>query len=209
MLTRRTKLLDRTVDLRDASLCVIATEGEKTEKQYFAIFQNPKVRVKMLPTEEDHLSAPGHVLDRLDRFKQEHDLNAQQDTLWLMVDVDHHRAKELSAVCQEALQKGFQLAVSNPCFELWLLLHHIEAIAEDKDCETVEKRLRAHLGGYNKINLQIEQFRLFIAEAIRRAKALHQDSAERWPASTGTHVYKVVETLMDGIAGNAVAKGAV
>jgi hypothetical protein len=37
---RRTKLLDRTINVRDAVLCVIATEGEYTEKQYFSVFAN-------------------------------------------------------------------------------------------------------------------------------------------------------------------------
>ena len=194
MRIRRTKLLDRTVNVRDATLCVIATEGEHTEKQYFAVFSNRRVRVWTLPTGEDHQSAPHHVLSRLDKFKQEHDLN-EEDTLWLMVDVDHRRAGELDPICREAVQKGFGLAISNPCFELWLLLHFAEADASDMRCGAVETRLRTVLGSYNKTNLNMELYHPQMAEAIQRARALDTNPQARWPDFPGTHVYKVVEML--------------
>ncbi len=191
----RTRLLDRAVNVRDAALCVIATEGEKTEAQYFSLFESPSIKVKTLPTQEDHHSAPHHVLNRLEQFKQDHDLGAE-DTLWLMIDVDHRRAEELSRICREAVQKGFQLAVSNPCFELWLHLHFADAPASVSRCKEVEASLRQQLGGYRKNHLDLETYRPGITEAIQRARALHTNTNERWPTALGTHVYRVVETLL-------------
>ena len=195
MSIRRTRLLDRRTNVRDARLYIIATEGEKTEKAYFdALFQNPRVKVRVLSTGPDGYSGPRHVLDRLSAFRDEYDLGPE-DELWLMIDVDRQRPEHLSPICQEATQKGVFLAISNPCFELWLYLHHADAEVTDADCKAVESRLRTLLGSYNKANLDPARFAPHVADALRRAKALHTTGDERWPAFPGTHVYKLVQRL--------------
>jgi hypothetical protein len=191
---KRTRLLNRKVDFRDAKLFIIATEGEKTEKQYFNIFENPKIRVVVIPSEGGR-SAPKHALERLDDIKNLYDFG-EGDELWLMIDTDRWGAAALSTVCQGAIQKSFQLAVSNPCFELWLYLHFNDVAGSTHKCRELEKLLRQHLGSYNKSNLDPEAFKLTIQDAVKRAKSLHTNKHERWSSSTGTHVYKVVEKLM-------------
>jgi hypothetical protein len=191
---KRTRLLNRKVDVRDARLFIIATEGEKTEKQYFDIFENPKVRVVVIPSEGGK-SAPKYVLERLDSIKNLYDFG-EGDELWLMIDTDRWGTAALSEVCQGASQKSFQLAVSNPCFELWLYLHFDDATGSNHTCRELERLLRQHLGSYNKANLNIEVFKPNIQNAVKRAKSLHTSKRERWSLSTGTHVYKVVEKLM-------------
>ena len=65
--SRRKRPLDRDVPhLRDTRLIIIASEGEKTEKQYFesGLFGNRRVQVKVLET-QDGRSAPNWVLARL------------------------------------------------------------------------------------------------------------------------------------------------
>lgn len=47
--SKRTKLLDRTYNTRDAQLFIIATEG-KTEKPYFDTFQDSRIKVEVLAT---------------------------------------------------------------------------------------------------------------------------------------------------------------
>jgi hypothetical protein len=191
---KRTRLLNRKVDVRDAKLFIIATEGEKTEKQYFDIFENPKIRVVVIPSEGGK-SAPKYVLERLDSIKNLYDFG-EGDELWLMIDTDRWGAAALSEVCQGAIQKSFQLAVSNPCFELWLYLHFNDVLGSNHQCRELEKLLRQHLGSYNKANLDTEAFKPHIQNAVKRAKSLHTNKRERWSSSTGTHVYKVVEKLM-------------
>ena len=59
------------------------------------------------------------------KFKKEFQL-AGDDELWLMVDVDHWGNKHLAEVADQAGHNQFNLAVSNPCFEVWLFLHHAD-----------------------------------------------------------------------------------
>ena len=197
MRLNRKGLLPRKEYVRDAKLCVIATEGTDTEKQYFeGRFGNSKLKIEVLDTGTTGLSAPQHVLERLTAFEQKYDLG-DEDERWLMIDVDHHRPEVLSIVCQTATQRRFQLAVSNPCFELWLRLHYADADVNDVKCKDLKERLKQELGGYNWTNLDLSYYTPeSIQQAIQRAKRLHLHQDERWPEFPGTHVYKVAERLM-------------
>lgn len=195
MRIQRTILLPRPQFVRDARIFVIATEGQETEKQYLSLFENPRVNVKILPTGSDGLSAPKQVLERLAQFQQEYQLG-DGDEFWLMVDVDRQRGQFLDEVTRGAREIGCQLAISNPCFELWLLLHFAEADRADTDCNALEKQLKSLPGGYNKTRLVLPTYRLRVAEAVTRAKALEGRPDLRWPDFPGTHVYKVVEKLL-------------
>lgn len=192
----RTKLLDRQHDRRDARLFVIATEGKKTEKQYFAMFNSSRIKVEILATGDDGKSAPQYVLERLNEFREKYSLN-EDDLLWFVADVDRWTEKNLSAICREAKQKNYGLAISNPCFEVWLCLHLMDLSSEDHTCKDFEKRLKTSLGKYNKSSLNVSVFQEKIGEAIDRAKNLHPDPQEYWPREIGSHVYRLVETFVN------------
>ena len=170
--SRRKRPLDRRqVEHRDSSLIVIATEGSKTEKQYFECFRGARVQVEMLPSEGGR-SAPRWVLNRLDRYRREFQI-AAQDALWLVIDRDRWEERDLSEVASECLRKDYHLAVSNPCFEVWLYLHLKELDeAVTYDGSILVQLLREELGSFNKSNIQSGRFSDGIDAAIRRAEAL-------------------------------------
>ncbi len=190
----RTKLLDRNYNNRDAKLFVIATEGSKTECQYFKMFQDSRIHIEILATGKANDSAPQHVIERLNEFSRKYDLG-KEDTLWLVSDVDEWGEKNLSLVCRQARQKNYQLAISNPCFEAWLCLHFGDLEPTDLTCQDLKKRLRVILGQYNSSNLQTEAFRSQVNAAIQRAKELHPDPNQNWTPTPGSHVYRVVEKI--------------
>jgi hypothetical protein len=192
----RTKLLDRQHDRRDARLFVIATEGAVTEKQYFEMFGNSRIKVKVLETGSDNKSAPKYVFDRLNSFKEQFDLH-EDDMLWLVIDVDRwNKDGELSQICREAKQKSYHLAVSNPCFEVWLCLHFGDLDPEDRTCKQLKASLGKILGSCNSGNLDLSPYQPHLTEAVARAKILHQDLQQNWPPTLGTHVYRLVEILL-------------
>ena len=118
--------------------------------------------------------------------------------------------EEIVEVAQVCLQKGYYLAVSNPCFELWLLLHIkslenysdsvLQAFIENKKVSSnrtrIEKELILLLGSYNKSNLETSSFLPFVKEAIENAKKLDHNPEQRWPNQLGTRVYRLVEKII-------------
>ncbi len=62
----------------------------------------------------------------------------EEDTLWSVFDVDRWPVKNLSLVCHQARQKKYSLAISNPCFEVWLCLHLGDLNPNDRTCKDFE-----------------------------------------------------------------------
>lgn len=197
--SRSKRPLDRTIpSLRDTSLIIIACEGEKTEKQYFSstIFKHHKIQIKILETNNGK-SSPTHVHNRLIVFANETELKST-DQLWLVIDRDNWTDAMLSRVHSESIRGRLSpsIALSNPSFELWLLLHLKEILGESISTRDVEQSLREALGGYNKSNINLEKFNNNVLNAISRAKILDVNPSHRWPANPGTRVYLLVESIM-------------
>lgn len=221
MKIERTRLTRRGGGQRDARLFVIAAEGSVTEKQYFEALRDRevidprRVRIEVIGAADDTASAPQHVLSRLDGFERRHSLNRDIDQLWLVVDVDHWRepghVQNLVEMFQAALQKQYFVAVSNPCFELWLLLHFtgdvsgIDVIKEPRGAGTrCIEGLRQVCGSYSKSSLQVERYtRERVVAAIDRARALDTTPDDRWPRTAGTHVYRLAHELLQQSQRNA------
>jgi RloB-like protein len=189
----RTKLLDRQHDRRDARLFIIATEGAVTEKKYFQMFGSSRIKIEVLETGSDNKSAPKYVIYRLNSFKEQFDLH-EDDMLWLVVDVDRwNKDGELSQICREAKQKNYHLAISNPCFEVWLCLHFGDLDPEDRTCKQFKSSLGRILGSCDS---SISPYEPHLAAAVERAKILHPDLQQNWPPTIGTHVHRLVEILL-------------
>ena len=110
--------------LRDAKLLVIASEGQKTEPKYFTdlkdVYTRSGLHVEVLERSES-ASSPLHVLAHLNKFKTKYKLR-RDDELWMVIDVDRWPEHNLRDVAGKCRDKGFCLAVSNPCFVFrWLL----------------------------------------------------------------------------------------
>ncbi|RPJ59633.1 MAG: RloB domain-containing protein [Acidobacteria bacterium] len=198
--SRRPRPLDRRIPhLHDTRLVIIATEGECTEKQYFSTFErkSTRVQVRVLETIQG-MSAPKHVLDRLRRYRREYELGPG-DALCLVVDKDRWPDQQLSKVAAEAFRLHFELAVSRPCFEVWLYLHHTDCTPEmsDMTSQDIVECLRVLLGGYDNSNLRTELFEPHIDDAVRRAEALDVSPSDRWPNRLGTRVYRVIRAIRD------------
>lgn len=196
---------------RDARLIIIAAEGEKTEKIYFeglkVRYDNHRVHVEVL----EHIlagSEPEKVILALDRFRAQYKLRKGYDQLWLVTDVDRWREK-LSVVSQQCIQKQYQLAVSNPEFEIWLLLHiqsldsyPAEVLAEFLENRKTGERTRVSqelltlLGSYNKANPDMDYFAPRVYTAIRNGRAADQNPETRWPNQPGSRVYWLVEAIV-------------
>jgi hypothetical protein len=192
---------------RDDRFFIIASEDTDAPLQYFENLQLPRVKVFVIPTPKNSgLSSPAHVLERLKKaFASARGRNEVQehDEFWLLLDTDHrfkgtHLPSTLSAL-REARQNNFGIAVSNPCFELWLLLHHADVSLDDSllSCKNIEARIRDLLGSYNKTSIKAFDFpRSNIDRAIERARALDSSNNINWPSIMGTHVYILMERIL-------------
>ena len=197
-------------ELRDDRVFVVATEDTYAPEHYFKGLPMPRVKVLVLPTDSG-LSSPEHVVLRL-KEAFEHVTKQKQvqqgDEFWVLLDADHHtegtHLKNLLKALLQARQSGFEVAISSPCFELWLLLHHADVPPGTvfTQCKEVAAKLAEVLGGYDKTAIQEGRFKLaHLPDAIRRARALEEnpDAPEGlWPKTVGTRVYRLFESALGG-----------
>lgn len=181
---------------RYRKIFVLAVEGSKTEPQYFAIFndQNSVIRVNCLKSKHD--SAPPQVLARMEKHLKKEGLK-KSDEAWLVVDKDQWTDEQLSQLHQWSQQAdNYGFALSNPKFEFWLLLHFEDGggVSSSQICS---QKLERHFPGYDKgINVRRISDTM-IADAIRRARQRDNPPCDDWPRTTGTTVYKLVESILE------------
>ena len=75
------------------------------------------------------------------------------DEVWVVFDLEKtHDERRKLAVQAMAMKEavGIQFAVSDPCFEFWLLLHDEFTTSPFPDCDAVIKRLEKHWPAYSK-----------------------------------------------------------
>ncbi len=199
LLQRKPRPLARDPDtFRDACLFIVACDDTYAPMQYFGFFKIPRIQVRVVPT-KDGKSVAKHVLERLLEYDFE-----DGDELWMLLDTDHltkgaHLAGFLTAI-KDARRRGVNVAISNPCFELWLLLHQIDGqeIGELHDAKITEKKLRSVLGQYDKTNLKEEHYPLSsVISACARAKQLDATATGGdTPQSNVTRVYLLWEAIV-------------
>lgn len=199
-------LVRRSGRLRDARLVVIATEGERTEPAYFAALQahglvDARVILRVAPP-ADNASAPQAVLATAKDARQGFGAVQTFDQVWCVVDVDHRtRAPHISGFLQtlkEADEAGIAVAVSNPCFEIWYLLHHADLPGEDlPDYSAVQAACASAIpeprleGGVPRACVA----RVSVDAAVARARA-GDDVTSPWPQKPGTQLHRLVSDLL-------------
>jgi len=195
-MSKRRKFQRPPATLNYRKLFVIATEGDKTEPQYFALFysRTTTVTVKCLKSRDE--SSPPQVLKRMKDYIRDKELK-RTDEAWLVVDKDQWRDDQLIQLYGWSIQAtNYGLAVSNPKFELWLLMHFEDATGAATPRQCFE-RLNRYLPGYDKGHIDTGKLKPGIAAAIDRAKQKDQPPCADWPRSSGTTVYRLVEKLMN------------
>ncbi len=175
---------------RDKILVVI--DAAETERQYLEQFRGKDSatipHVKIVTKNKDPLTVVKHAV-RL--FK-----SGDFDEAWCVFDEDDYRDGDTFQRAITEAGRRIRLAISCPCFELWLLLHFEQCGSHLSQKEAL-RRLRRHVPDYDKTALRCEAFDPHRDAAVARAKALEERHGQphRNPSSG---VWRLVERLSGG-----------
>lgn len=126
---------------------LVFVEGRRTEEQYI-IHWFRRHRDRVLVTVDGYRGGPLQLVDRAIRTKQEQAREARRgrgrphDQIWCLFDRDEH--PNFDKALELARENGINVAVSNPCIELWFLLH-FEDQTGHLDRHEAQRRAEAHL----------------------------------------------------------------
>src|SRR5690606_32635048 len=131
----REDLFRESNSLEKEKIIVLAFEGNDTEEIYFEEFKNSEkfddalIFLHLLKRPKtDTNSAPNHVFTKLKKEAKDEYNFKDTDELWMIIDTDRWKnIPSIISACKR--QSNMFVAVSNPCFEFWLLLH-IKDISE-------------------------------------------------------------------------------
>ena len=175
---------------------VLYCEGKVTEPEYFRAFRNA-YRISRLQVEIVGLGSgpPKIVAEAVKTYRaNQRDFRRQKttclDQVWAVFDRDEHR--EYEACIQQCEHIGLQLAYSNPCFELRLLLHQCEM---DRPITRHEaQRMCQQLGLYGdgsqrkpNVSWLVKEERILMAEqraSIHLRKREQEDARYGCPPTT-------------------------
>ncbi|HKY40151.1 MAG TPA: RloB family protein [Polyangiaceae bacterium] len=183
---------------------LLVCEGAVTEREYFKgvrhHFRNQRVHVEV----PEHPGVPLTVVETAQRLaeaalqdaKQQRDDNLKFDSVWAVFDMDAH--PHLPEAQKLAATNGIEVALSNPCFELWALLH-IEEQRAHIERHAVASRLRRYFPDYEKL-LPFENLIANYELAVERAKSLEAEAAHHGDPgrNPSTAVYKLTELIRTG-----------
>ncbi|MGL6120994.1 MAG: RloB family protein [Fusobacteriaceae bacterium] len=196
---------------------LLAYEGRHTERKYFSglsdEYKNKKlvnfIKVNIFEKSDQDLSNPKKILDELNEKKEKDGF--LEDEIYLVVDrdADSFTEEQFEAVKTGCVENSYQLILSNPSFELWLLFHFIENLSNnDKDeikadKTILERKLQKCLKEFK--NLRSDSFNkkiLFkhysdkVEHAIKIAKENEYD-LEKLKDTIGTNAFILVENIIE------------
>lgn len=129
---RAEKLKRKTGNRAPRRIFTLFCEGARTEPDYFKALgrtlEHNKVQIKLMPG----VGVPYTIAETaakwvanaglIKRRNMPQDPYVKGDQVWAVFDRDEHpRFEEAVQLCE---QNNIRVARSNPCFEIWLILHH-------------------------------------------------------------------------------------
>jgi hypothetical protein len=164
--------------------------GRVTEPKYFKglkqCVRNPSVVVKV----QAGKSSDPAALMREAKAKLDRD---EFDEVWSVADVDEFETERASGGAR--VEASLKLAISNPYFELWLLLHFADWQRHADGCRELTRALQLHVHNYEK-QVEFTKFEAGLDDAIARAKNL-SESDDSFP-NPSTGVWRLVEAIRGG-----------
>lgn len=180
-------------------------EGSETEIRYFKKFRTRGCHIDIIPLTSQYKAADSLVKKAKATMGSNPYYPEDGDTIWCVFDRDDNNNDSLLRAKQAAKREGYQLAYSNPSFELWFLVHFINQRAEVPDCQSVIKLLKqpGRLEQYEKNKDVFEMLKPMQEQAIKRMKKrieeLSSGKVELFSRQSNpvTTVVELVEYLRD------------
>ncbi|MFN9623343.1 MAG: RloB family protein [Cyanobacteriota bacterium] len=176
---------------------LVVSEGPVTERQYVEglgqFIGNTGVRVVFSRQHGVPRTIVEAAKDECQKWRAVH--SEEYDEVWCLFDRDSH--PQFEASIQIARDRRYHLAVSNPCIELWLWLHHRQSPGARTHTE-MQKLLKDQVdAGYDKHIRQDFYFpnlKAAVAAAFQLDKQAIEDREPPF-SNPSTSMYKLVLSI--------------
>ena len=186
---------------RKAKKIYIFCEGRRREHDYFRYFVDMDSRINIIvhQMKEDDNTTPNGVFQKAEEFAGTIDLE-DIDEIWLVIDRDYDVLDSRKPQIQEIREKcvsraNWNIALSNPCFEVWLYYHLSNEVPAFDGLE-ISSNWKTHLADSILGGFDPRKHPLLIETALENSKSVHSTDENEEPAICSTEVYLLAESIV-------------
>jgi hypothetical protein len=159
---------------------LIVVEGEKTEPNYFRQLRNAlRLGTAEVVVVHPEGTDPATLVREAKKLRDDRARAARKgdgvayDDVWVVFDLEkpHDERRRLAVQAMNSgAARGMQFAVSDPCFEFWILLHFTYTTRPFDSCDAVVREIRKAWPDHSKNASVPEPFDEKVSTAIRHAQ---------------------------------------
>jgi RloB-like protein len=180
---------------------LVLVEGDVTEEGYLLFWRRRFRRLALVEVHEFH-GTPMSLVEKAVELKAAEEREARRgrgpahDEVWCVFDVDVH--PHLQEAIALASKKEINLAISNPCIELWFLLHFVDQRAYIER-HAAQKAAKMVLGCDKQLTSSaLERMADNFETAKARARSLddkHRKDDTPAPGNPSSEVWRLVDSI--------------
>lgn len=201
----------------------IVPEGENTEIQYFCGIRdnaeelNIKPLIEVIPIEnEEDEQGQSHPKRKFENFNESleednftYDKDFDRVIFIVDRDIQNFSEEQLNEFIKNCQEKGYDVCLSNPTFEVFLMMHDDIIFSLDKREMLENKRTDSgkrgkrflelkvsETFGCSKTNLNFEKFKSNIKKAIKNEKKFCED-IEKLKDELGSNVGRLLDEMLE------------
>lgn len=180
-------------------IAIVAEGKNKTELLYFSSFQEQhgKYTIRFVNTGLD--TDPAGMLKAMEAFWKNNELSSiNDDKAYVVLDLDCNKNKAKLVEELQRKTKNIKFILSNPCIEVWFILHYGYTTRQFKDSKEVKKELAKYIPGYAE-NMDISEIlRPRLEKAKKNVEKLakyHESIGTKWGDADCNPMTEVAELL--------------
>lgn len=182
---------------------MIGCEGKnQTEKNYFLNFNKIQNEYRIIEAKGIKSDSEG-VLSDLNKSIKKEELeinNGDIPACFIDVDFSISRKSVIRTVLITAKAQNIRVYLSNPCFEIWYLLHFRYSTKQYNSNDEVINELKKYLANYKKNQNVFDILLPLLSSALNNAKKLvnyhSNNKSDCLNFSPSTDVYQLIELLL-------------
>jgi hypothetical protein len=187
---------------------LIVCEGKKTEPLYFKGIRDYKKRTTItIKIQDAGRTDPASIVERTIDERQnlkDDDRWRSGDSAWAVFDGDEHMERDIKNWRKALLlaeKQKINLAITNPSFEFWYLIHYQDAFGQ-MNANAASKKLQKHISNYTKSQtLFPDPLLARTPDAIHRAAKIAQqidrDGLDPYPNPCCSRLPELVKLLLE------------
>jgi len=187
---------------------LIVCEGAETEPNYFLALRNYLKLSLVEVTIEARGGVPISLVEKADQVAAQRKKDVRSamtsassfEEVWCVFDVENpYQNPTFAEAVRKADERKYALAISNPAFEFWYILHFEQTTRPfSSGSEAKDYLRRQHMPAYHEARSVFSELIDQTAQAIRHSKAIlerHPQGDQRFP-NPSTYVHLLVEELI-------------